>query len=548
MRNLLVLLISISAFAQSNRVPDLLVRPNTTANRPSGAQGQIYANSSLSRLQYYDGSSWYSLLGPSTTDTVTNKTIDCNNNTCSNFPAVTVSITNDNATNATMYPVWVTTTTGSLAPYVSSTKLSFNPSTGTLTSTAFSGPLTGDVTGNLSGTVTGNASTATALAANPSDCGANQFATTIAASGNLTCAQPAFTDISGTSATTQGGTGLTTYTLGDTIYASAANTLSKLAGNTSTELRVYTQTGDGVNSAAPVWTYQGTSSAVASSFVVRDANQGFTAGQINAVFAPNTTKVATAAGTTTLTATSSQQYIFTGATTQTVTLPVVTTLQNGYYYKITNLSTGQVTVQTSGGNSLQVMSANSQLIATVLDTGGGTGTASWTAHYSTIAPSGGGGGGALKWICGDGLCPPATEENYLQVYLYNNADSQYLYTTIRVPSSYTAGNQINLKLVFYSPDNANNVKFICTSTLIRVGTDAVTSNTNQRTSTNAATTLTAANQAETQTCDLTSTIGEINAVAVAAGSLIKVRVERYSLDTSTSDARLVPDAAEVTFQ
>lgn len=35
--------------------------------------------------------------------------------------------------------------------------------------------------------VTGNASTATALAANPTDCSAGQFATAIAASGNLTC-------------------------------------------------------------------------------------------------------------------------------------------------------------------------------------------------------------------------------------------------------------------------------------------------------------------------------------------------------------------------
>lgn len=36
--------------------------------------------------------------------------------------------------------------------------------------------------------ITGNAATATALAGNPTDCAANEFATTIAASGNLTCA------------------------------------------------------------------------------------------------------------------------------------------------------------------------------------------------------------------------------------------------------------------------------------------------------------------------------------------------------------------------
>lgn len=38
---------------------------------------------------------------------------------------------------------------------------------------------------------------ADALAANPTDCGANQFANAIVASGNLTCAQPAFSDLSG---------------------------------------------------------------------------------------------------------------------------------------------------------------------------------------------------------------------------------------------------------------------------------------------------------------------------------------------------------------
>jgi len=50
------------------------------------------------------------------------------------------------------------------------------------------------------GPLTGNASTATALAANPSDCGINQFATTIAASGDLTCAQVAYSQVSGTPA------------------------------------------------------------------------------------------------------------------------------------------------------------------------------------------------------------------------------------------------------------------------------------------------------------------------------------------------------------
>lgn len=50
-----------------------------------------------------------------------------------------------------------------------------------------------------------------------------------------------------------GGTGLTTYTLGDTLYSSAANTLAKLAGNTTTSKLFLSQTGTGTVSAAPIW-------------------------------------------------------------------------------------------------------------------------------------------------------------------------------------------------------------------------------------------------------------------------------------------------------
>lgn len=52
---------------------------------------------------------------------------------------------------------------------------------------------------------------------------------------------------------TKGGTNQSSYTLGDTIYASATNTISKLAGNTTTTKKFLTQTGDGAASAAPGW-------------------------------------------------------------------------------------------------------------------------------------------------------------------------------------------------------------------------------------------------------------------------------------------------------
>ncbi len=48
--------------------------------------------------------------------------------------ATNIGITDDTTTNATMYPLWVTANTGFLPAKVSSTKMTFNPSTGTLIS------------------------------------------------------------------------------------------------------------------------------------------------------------------------------------------------------------------------------------------------------------------------------------------------------------------------------------------------------------------------------------------------------------------------------
>lgn len=51
---------------------------------------------------------------------------------------INTEITDDPSTNATMYPIWVTATSGQNPQKVSSTKLTWNPSTGTLSSPVFS--------------------------------------------------------------------------------------------------------------------------------------------------------------------------------------------------------------------------------------------------------------------------------------------------------------------------------------------------------------------------------------------------------------------------
>jgi len=62
------------------------------------------------------------------------------------------------------------------------------------------------------------------------------------------------------------------------------------------------------------------------------------------------TTTATAAGTTTLTVASNYRQFFTGSTTQTIVLPVTSTLVTGMAYEIENNSTGLLTVNSSGGN------------------------------------------------------------------------------------------------------------------------------------------------------------------------------------------------------
>jgi hypothetical protein len=59
--------------------------------------------------------------------------------------------------------------------------------------------------------------------------------------------------VSGALGEVNGGTGQNTYTLGDTLYSSAANTIAKLAGNTTTTKKFLAQTGTGSVSAAPAW-------------------------------------------------------------------------------------------------------------------------------------------------------------------------------------------------------------------------------------------------------------------------------------------------------
>lgn len=117
------------------------------------------------------------------------------------------------------------------------------------------------------------------------------------------------------------------------------------------------------------------SAATASTLVLRDANANIST---NAILEGYTTTV-TAAGTTVLTVGSTYQQFFTGTTTQTVTLPVTSTLVLGQAYFIVNNSTGSVTVNSSGANLVVTLAGGQTAIITcILLTG--TTAASWSVE------------------------------------------------------------------------------------------------------------------------------------------------------------------------
>jgi hypothetical protein len=93
------------------------------------------------------------------------------------------------------------------------------------------------------------------------------------------------------------------------------------------------------------------------------------------------TTTVTAAGTTTLTSASNFKQYFTGTTTQTVVLPVVSTLALGMAYEINNNSTGTITVQSSGLNTIATIPAGLAATFTVILITGTT-AASWDYEFS----------------------------------------------------------------------------------------------------------------------------------------------------------------------
>lgn len=190
--------------------------------------------------------------------------------------ATNTAITDDTATNATMYPTWVTANTGNLPQKVTSTKLTFNPSTGNLASTTFNGlTLTAAATGF---TIAGGTTSKTLTISNTLTL-AGTDGSTLNIGGGGTLGSAAFTASSAyepaitTLSIAKGGTnGSATPTQGAVAYGTGTAYAFNSAGTSG---QVLTSAG----TSAPTWT-TATNNNTNSAIVQRDASGNFSATMI----------------------------------------------------------------------------------------------------------------------------------------------------------------------------------------------------------------------------------------------------------------------------
>lgn len=101
------------------------------------------------------------------------------------------------------------------------------------------------------------------------------------------------------------------------------------------------------------------------------------------------TSTITSGGTTTLTSSSTYQQYFTGSLNQTIVLPNVSTLSLGQSFLIVNNSTGTLTVNSSGNNTIGNIQQSSSAILTCIQITG-TSSSSWNislANTNNFVPA-----------------------------------------------------------------------------------------------------------------------------------------------------------------
>jgi len=238
----------------------------------------------------------------------------------------------------------------------------------------------------------------------------------------------------------------------------------------------------------------------------------------------------------------------------TINLPsiaLVTSTPKAFGFKKTDSSVNKITLVQNGSDEIDEAAANllieSQNAAYMMLADTDATPDSWTS----LAYGGGngiGGGTPIKWS-EQALAPIKTIQNGIESYDFEDTITQYLYAFLKVPESYIQGGQIKMRSLFFTLTTTGNVLLTGLTTLIRPGTDAMSSTTNQHTSVNTAVTVNGVADVPTEAViDLTDTAGAINSVSVSAGDLLLIRITRdTATDTLADQARVLSESSEVTY-
>jgi hypothetical protein len=184
---------------------------------------------------------------------------------------------------------------------------------------------------------------------------------------------------SGTLGATQGGTGQSSYSIGDILYADTTTSLARLADVATGNALI----SGGLN-AAPSWGKIALASAVSGTLGVANGGTGSTTAPAAMATLTGFTTTPTTGGTTTLTNTSSYYQQFTGVLTQTIVLPAANTVTQGWSFHLCNNSTGLITVNSSGGNLVVTIPASTTAMVTCI-LAGGTGANSWESGLTDFS-------------------------------------------------------------------------------------------------------------------------------------------------------------------
>lgn len=217
---------------------------------------------------------------------------------------------------------------------------------------------------------------------------------TMSTNGAITVKEEGTSLTSGVKSINFVGTGVTATTSGDDVTVTVSG---GGGGGSGTVTSVAATVPSFLSVAGSPITTSGTLAITLSGTALPIANGGTGAITSNAAMANlmGFTSTVTAAGTTTLTNTSSYYQLFTGTTTQTVVLPVTSTLQTGWTFHICNNSTGTVTVQSSGLNTVISVIAGTTVMCTCIGTTLTT-AADWEAGYTDFSTSTGSGAVVLQ--------------------------------------------------------------------------------------------------------------------------------------------------------